>query len=209
MAPIKIDSGYKKALKQFQDSDPLKMSIRSKSRYNKETKKFVVRFLKVDYQVSYPGGQALFLDNEGKEPEIEIKILLLHYLVGCEDIPLSGDLISFKGLPSSVAYHEAFLKRAINPISKVFSTNPEGFKKAIESLGGKEIGHADISFSIPVLPKVPLTYVLWLSDEELPGSANILFDSSASSHLPTEDLAVLGEITTSRLINLQQAPKQS
>jgi hypothetical protein len=208
MALIKIDSGYEKALKQFHASDPFKMSISSKSRYNKEAKKFVVRFLKVDYQVSYPGGKVLFLDNEDQEPEIEIKILLLHYLTGCRDILLSGDLISFKGLPSSVAYHEAFLKRAINPVSKVFSTNPDGIKKAIESLGGREIGYGDISFSIPVLPKIPLTYVLWLSDEELPGSANILFDSSASSHLPTEDLAVLGEITTSRLINSQPAPKQ-
>jgi hypothetical protein len=42
-------------------------------------------------------------------------------------------------------------------------------------------------------------YVLWLK-EEFPASLTVLYDESASKYLPTEDLAVLTELTSSRLI---------
>ena len=54
------------------------------------------------------------------------------------------------------------------------------------------------------LKGVPLTVIFW-GAEEYPASANILYDHSASNYLPTEDLAVLGEITTSRLIEAKNA----
>jgi hypothetical protein len=57
----------------------------------------------------------------------------------------------------------------------------------------------DVSVQIFALKGIPLTYILWKTDE-FPATANILYDESANSYLPTEDLAVLGEITTSRLI---------
>jgi hypothetical protein len=197
----KSSAGYKKAVKEFQASNPPKMSIQSKSKYDNNTKNFTVKFLNDNFQVSYPNGEVLHYGDIYDVPKIGINILLLHYLTLSKDIPLSGELISFKGVPNNVSYLKAFLDRAINPISKVFSSNPKGFKKNFLRLNGKEVGYGDIAFTIYVLPRIPLTYVLWLSDEEINGSANILFDSSASSHLPTEDLAVLGEITTSRIIN--------
>ena len=39
-------------------------------------------------------------------------------------------------------------------------------------------------------------------DEEFPPSAQLLFDSSVDHYLPLEDIVVLGQITTGRLISL-------
>jgi hypothetical protein len=50
---------------------------------------------------------------------------------------------------------------------------------------------------IPVL-EIPIVYILWRTSE-FPASATTLFDASASHYLPTEDLAVLAELTTIRL----------
>jgi hypothetical protein len=200
----KTSAGYIKAVKEFRASNPLKMAIQSKSTYDNKTKNFTVKFLNDDFQVSYPNGEILHFDDIYDVPKIGMNILLLHYLTMSKDIPLSGELISFKGVPNNVSYLKAFLDRAVNPISKVFSSNPKGFKKALLSLNGKEVGYGDIAFTVNVLPRIPLTYVLWLTDEELNGSANILFDSSVSSHLPTEDITALGEITTSHIIHSQQ-----
>ena len=46
---------------------------------------------------------------------------------------------------------------------------------------------------------IPLVFIVW-EKEEYPAAASILYDQTASKYLPTEDLAVLGEIAASRLI---------
>jgi len=38
---------------------------------------------------------------------------------------------------------------------------------------------------------VPITFVLWRGDEEIPPSGNVLFDASIPSYLPVEDIAVV------------------
>ncbi|MCL6560367.1 MAG: DUF3786 domain-containing protein, partial [Firmicutes bacterium] len=43
----------------------------------------------------------------------------------------------------------------------------------------------------PFFPLVPVTYVLWLGDDEFPASGTVLFDSTASTHLATEDYAFI------------------
>lgn len=66
-------------------------------------------------------------------------------------------------------------------------------------MGGIRCQYGDVSAEIPALPMVPLTYILWKGDDELQSSVRIFFDASASNYLPTEDLAVLAELTTLRL----------
>jgi hypothetical protein len=90
-------------------------------------------------------------------------------------------------------YYQAFKSRAIDFIRREFESRPEELvQKGIE-MGGKEAGIGDFSVSIPVFPKVPITIVMWLGDEEVPTSANILLDRTAGEHLHTEDIAAIGE----------------
>jgi hypothetical protein len=56
-----------------------------------------------------------------------------------------------------------------------------------------------MSVEIPALEGIPIVYVLW-AVPELPVSANLLFDESASCFLDTEALSSLGELTTYRLL---------
>lgn len=114
-------------------------------------------------------------------------------------MPLTEELTKFKDLPGGYAYEGAFDKRAIQPIADVFGEKPTELCKAAAYLNGKYLDHGDASAEIPALKGIPLTYILW-GKEEYPASASILYDQSASNYLPTEDLAVLGEITTMRLI---------
>jgi hypothetical protein len=110
-----------------------------------------------------------------------------------------GKLMRFGDMPGGKAYEGAFLKRAIAPIADLFGSNLKAFVEAAKLLNGFEVKYKDASVEIPALPKIPLTYIIWEGDEEIQASSNILFDSSASQYLPTEDLAILGELTTLRL----------
>jgi hypothetical protein len=124
--------------------------------------------------------------------------LLCHYSLA-NPIAQMGTLVKYKDIPGGYAYEDAFTKRAIQPIAEVFGEKPKELFKAANLLGGTKLALGDASFEILSLKGIPLTYILWRK-EEFPSSANILYDVSASSYLPTEDLAVLGELSTLRLI---------
>jgi hypothetical protein len=126
-------------------------------------------------------------------------VLLAHYSKA-EPAQKTGELVKFRNLPGGYAYEEAFLERAVHPITKRFGNNPESLVEAAEVLGGVKCQFGDVSVEVPALPMVALTYVLWKGDSELQPSASIFFDLSASHYLPTEDLAVLAELTTKRLM---------
>jgi hypothetical protein len=134
-----------------------------------------------------------------------IPVLLNHYTQG-NPAPLTGNLVKYKDLPGGHAYESAFIHRAIEPIAKNFGNTPEVLLKAAELLGGKPNSMGDASFVVEPLKGIPLTYILWQA-EEFPAEATILYDESASSYLPTEDLAVLGELATVRLIFAKQKIK--
>lgn len=131
-----------------------------------------------------------------------LSILLEHYTVG-NQTPRSGKLVKFKDVPGGYAYEAAFNQRAIMPIEQAFGEKPQELIAAAKLLNGVSLDYGDVSAEVPALEGIPLVYILWMANE-FPASANILFDESASSFLPTEDLAVLGELTTSRLLQAQQ-----
>jgi hypothetical protein len=53
---------------------------------------------------------------------------------------------------------------------------------------------------ITALPRVPIAFLLWDGDEELPPDARILFDASVPAYLSTEDAVVLAQQAVFRLI---------
>ncbi len=130
--------------------------------------------------------------------------LLCHYSLANPIAP-TGRLVKYKDIPGGYAYEDAFTKRAIEPIAEVFGEKPKNLLEAVDLLGGTKLTLGDASVEIPALKGIPLTYILW-GKEDFPASANILYDASASSYLPTEDLAVLGELSTLRLIEASKNP---
>jgi hypothetical protein len=127
-----------------------------------------------------------------------LSTLLTHYSSATLTSP-SGKLVKYKDLPGGCAYEGAFVKTAILPIADVFGENPLELIEAAAKLGGKPLGYGDASAETTALKGIPLVFIVW-EKEEYPAAASILYDQTASNYLPTEDLAVLGEIAASRLI---------
>ena len=131
--------------------------------------------------------------------------LLTHYSEATLK-PLSGKLVKYRDLPGGCAYEEALTRRAIEPIAMVFGEAPQGIVEAARHLGGRPQMYGDASVEIMALKGIPLTYVVW-GAEDFPASASLLFDETASHYLPTEDLAVLGEVTSIRLMETRRLGK--
>jgi hypothetical protein len=57
-----------------------------------------------------------------------------------------------------------------------------------------------VAVTINAFRRVPITLVLWQGDAELPPASSLIFDATISDYLSTEDISVLCEIITWRLI---------
>ena len=113
--------------------------------------------------------------------------------------PETHRLIPFTQLKGGQLYQSVFIQRAAKPITKVFGSRVSVLYKAAKLLGGEKLSYGDCSVKIYSLPLVPITIVLWSATPEFTASANILFDSSASNYLSTEQLVMLSELTSARL----------
>jgi hypothetical protein len=120
--------------------------------------------------------------------------LILHYLASLTEPLEVGTLISYKELPGGVMYIKPFTGRAIDPLIRIFGSNPDRLLEVATNLGGESNGLGDVGVTLRVFPRIPVTLILWRADDEFPASGNILFDASASVILPTEDYAVLASI---------------
>lgn len=185
-----LETTLEYAANQFKNCDPEETASRAAVEFNNEKQSLTVFFLQEPYTVMYPSGEIYAAG--GDKASVYVSIILLHYLNTSDGTPLSGRWISFKELPGGQIYIEPFRKRALVPFLKVFGDSPSQFMEAASKTGGfhnKATG--EYSMVIPVLPRVPVNFILHPGDEEFSAAGNILFDSNASCYLPTEDYAHL------------------
>ncbi|MFO8191726.1 MAG: DUF3786 domain-containing protein [Bacillota bacterium] len=184
-----LDVTFTEAVKQLETCDPNAIAARAAAEFDSGESRFRLSFIDSNYLVEYPSGRVTM--ETGENASTYMAIILLHYLVTADGTPLTGQWIAFRHLPGGHIYIDPFNRRAVNPFLKTFGEQPEDFQQAASALGGYQLALSGISIAIPVLPRVPICFILWPGDEEMPASANILFDEAASSYLPTEDYAHL------------------
>jgi hypothetical protein len=162
---------------------------------------FWVPFLDRGYRVGYP--EFDFTDKEAPQQEIPLQeqVLILHYMEGAGNVSaLSGEWIAYREIPGAAFYFSAFVKRAVEPLKKVFGHQVSLLPPVAALLGGDAIEYGDVGYEFSLLPKAPVRLVLYEGDEEFSPEANILFDQTAGEIFSPEDAAWLPSLLVYRLI---------
>jgi hypothetical protein len=124
--------------------------------------------------------------------------------VGLEPIRMAP-FKAFRDLPNSMPYQGAFSanceRRLIPHVSRIRVLS-EQIKAAFEGDDGAPSLGGDFSLLLFPLPKIALTYVFYLPDEEFPASVTCLFSANAISFMPLDGLADVGEYTSRRLAEM-------
>jgi len=169
--------------------------------YRKEKNggEIIIHFFSEPYHIQFP--QIEFYSPSKKVVSLVTRILLLHYLIRAEGNPLTGKWVAYKDIPGGLLYAGVFVRRVTEPLQRKFGKSAKGFKEVGIQLGGEPVDIGDASFILKAFPYVPLQYVLWGADEEFPSSVQLLFDASVDHYLTLEDIVVLGQVTTGRLMN--------
>ena len=133
--------------------------------------------------------------------------IILHYLVHAKNQPLANKLIGFRELWGGNEYYYAFNNRVLVPLTDYFGERPKLFMESGKSLGGEPSGKGEFGLTVPALPRVPVTVLLWTGDEEVPPAANVLFDASANEQMETEALVWLAVAMVSELKKADKVKK--
>jgi len=163
---------------------------------------FCIPFLDRVYEVTYPQFEFKAPASKDKEIPLQEQVLILHYMQTVEMPPPAGQWISYREIPGAGFYFGAFVKRAIEPMKKVFGMNIAGFSRAARQLNAVQIETGDAAFEFRVLPAVCLQLIIWSGDDEFPAEANILFDQNIGQILSPEDVAWLAGMVVYRLMAL-------
>ena len=141
---------------------------------------------------------AASLSAELQEEHLRDRILILHYLDRASGAPISGNMVGFDQLIGARFYGSAFRGRVELPLVHTFASRPKMLVEIAQALGGSSAEYRDCSVLLHPFPRVPLAFILWQGDDEVPGNGKVLWDASAEDYLSAEDLTVLGETVVRR-----------
>ncbi|HUV24817.1 MAG TPA: DUF3786 domain-containing protein [Methanomassiliicoccales archaeon] len=195
LEPIGYEAALKKAWDDVSGSESSMLSEMADAPLVEDG--IIVPFLGKDYLVNI-GNKEITL--RGEEVPPFIAVLILHYLRGCGPRRPSEEFITFREIPGGEMYYPAFKKRAIDRIARTFGRRSQRLLKAGVHLDAERLEMGDASIEVRAFPKISVAVVVWEGDEEVPASANILFDSAAPEILPMEDLSVVGNLVASILV---------
>jgi len=193
----------------FRNADISYLDTHPKINYNKQNGTIALSFFQRPYTISYPE-LAFSCPQEPQrpytisypelafscpqEPVISLvsKIIILHYLINATHSSRTGQL-SF--------YFPVFKRKTTDILLTKLGNNGEEFKQAGEALGATTSSLGDVSFTIRALPDIDLTLIFWEGDEDFPSAYDILFDAAIDRYLSLEDIVVLAQMVTKRVLS--------
>lgn len=130
-------------------------------------------------------------------------LAILHYLEMADGTPLGQKFIAFGELKDGMVRGGGFDRTCEQTMARYWGKKPlENLKAVCAALGAKlEDSNADLCAVLPFLPQYPVTWKLWLAEEEdeIDGSGRLFLNSSANHYLSIEDAVTVGTILLDRL----------
>jgi hypothetical protein len=139
------------------------------------------------------GGQA-------SEAGFAEELCILTYLINSKDLPIADKLSTAQALPEGQFFFRGPHKLPVEKLVEVFGQYPQRLYDIMDEFGAKRCEFGDASIELYVLPRVPLTMVIWQGDEEFGARASILFDETAAAQLPLDALWTAVNLTVKALV---------
>jgi len=192
-----LDDAYRKALEDISQLNP--RIAASKSGASFDDGRFTIPLFNRTFTVSFPHAEVEEVGGETRPFKL-LEILLMHYLINADGTAETGMWITYRQLPGANLFADRFTNLVTRPMLESFGDDAQGLSRAAQAIGGLPMDRSgDAAFRFRALPRIPLGCILYLGDEEMPPSINILFDSAAPHYLPTEDLTILASLLHSAL----------
>jgi len=189
---------------------PPSLCRRTLATWDVEKGAYMLKVVDLCYMIA-PGTQTIVPEVAAGSSSVDwdIRLLILAYLAGATETSLAGKWVSpieFSGgdlFFSSNAHNLNFAELLLT------FKSPEDFLGAGQKIGGKIDKVGDSSFVLRTLPRIPILFIYWAGDEELPSKISVLVDESARSHLAIDALWLATRVSEKRLLQVAKSNRDS
>ncbi len=138
---------------------------------------------------------------EGEQPSVFIKILLMIYATRSSDAEVLDKWTAFRELPNSTSKAKSFEDNA-GRIAGLFGEDLDGLDEAVLRWGGLPASEssADRAYRFQALPKVELLLLFWKGDEDFEARTSILLNANVLDFLDQEAITFLSEALVNALM---------
>ena len=161
---------------------------RAGCRYIAEPAGYVITLLNNEYEVRLSDKQVLSTPQGSKPVEFLEELCILAYLINARDLPLAGKLVKAQDLPSGQFFFRGLHSLPTDKLEKAFGRRPEALLEIAEQFDAEKCEFGDASIRLDVLPRVPITIIIWRQCEQFGARVSILFDRTAAVHMPLDAL---------------------
>jgi len=182
--------------------DRQKTTERAKCQYLSDPERYIINLLNIEYAVNLSDKQIFSAPTSS--PPVEAGFLeqlcLLAYLINAQDLPIANRLVRPETLPGGQFFFRGPHSIPTEKLESAFGNCPERLYEIAKQFDGKRCEYGDASIELYVLPRIPLTIVVWCRCDEFPPRASILFDQTASAQLPLDALGAAVNLTVGALL---------
>jgi hypothetical protein len=177
-----------------------KTAQHAKCQYLYDPARYVITLINNEYIVNLQAKAVLSAKDSSRAGVVE-ELCILAYLINSKDLPVSDKPTAAQALPGGQFFFRGLHSLDAKKLEDAFGKCPQRLYEIMDKFGAKRCEFGDASIQLNVLPRVPLTVVIWKSDEEFPARASILFDETAAEQLPLDALWAAANLAIKALIN--------
>jgi hypothetical protein len=183
--------------------DPQNTAQRSKCQFISDPNRYVLTFLNSQYSVNIDNKLIISLNPAAASgcPGYLEQLCLLTYLIHARDMAPSGRLVRPQALPDGEFFFRGSHALPTTRLQEVCGAEPALLIRAAGKLAAVKSNYGDASITLQALPQVPLTFIVWASDDEFPARASVLFDETAAEQLPLDALLATVKLAVNLILD--------
>ncbi|OGW36349.1 MAG: hypothetical protein A2Y97_05990 [Nitrospirae bacterium RBG_13_39_12] len=185
-----ISSGEEKAWEILEKIEPADVCRNASVTFDEKNKCYILKSFCIDFSVIPKEKIIRSPTSQGETIIKKYGYFFIHsclwYLINAKDLPLTGRLVK----PFDIKGGEMFFRGShilpLESLAKKYGDDKKAFIRKGTELCSDVSNYGDASFNLLPMPRIPVTLILWLKDDEFPPRTDLLLDSSCELQLPID-----------------------
>ena len=192
LVPLKTVWGEEKAWETLAGLRPRDVCAGADAGFDEASRAYTIRSFGIEFLVSL-GDRTITSSDPRSSLFLErykdfFRLAVLWYMTSAKDLPASGRLIRPLDVKGGQRFFSGTHLLPLDHVEQRFGRDKMAFIERGLQFGAEIAKAGDAALRLYPLPRVPVTVILWLQDEEYAARATLFFDSTVDFQISLSDI---------------------